>query len=177
MHFIGGPGFPAPNGTDNATMILAPGNYLLLCDVRDRDGQWHFEKGMFHPIVVRSANTSARAALPTPDAIVEMRDYRFVFSKPIHAGTRTLRVVNDGSVLHEFRMVHVLPGRTGEESMNWKPGDKTSRPDEDFMALVGIPRGGELTTSIAFKKGEYLVFCVPEIAHGMMQVLRVDAGS
>ena len=177
MHFIGGPGFPPPNGSDNATMILVPGNYLLLCDVRDRDGAWHVEKGMFHPIVVRAKRTLSRAALPRPDAVVEMRDYRFVFWKPIHAGNRTLRVVNDGSVLHEFRLVHVLPGHTGQESMNWKPSDGTPRPDEDIAALVAIPPGGELTTSIAFKKGEYVVFCVPEIAHGMMQLLRVDVGS
>ena len=177
MHFIGGPGFPAPNSTDNATMILAPGNYLLLCDFRDRDGQWHFEKGMFHPIVVRSTATTSHATLPRPDAVVRMRDYKFVFSAPIHAGTRVLRVVNEGSVLHEFRLVHVLPGHTGNESMNWKPADKTPRPDEDVMALVGIPPGGELTTSIGFRKGEYVVFCVAEIAHGMIQVLRVDAGS
>lgn len=174
MHFIGGPGFPPPNRTDNATMILAPGNYLLLCDVRDRDGAWHLEKGMFHPIVVRPTTTASRGVLPRPDAVVQMRDYRFVFSGPIHAGTRTLRVVNDGSVLHELRLVHVLPGHTGNESMNWKPGDKTPQPDEDVMALVGIPPGGVLTTSIAFKKGEYVVFCVPEMAHGMMQVLRVE---
>ncbi|HKR07786.1 MAG TPA: hypothetical protein VJS39_01235, partial [Gemmatimonadaceae bacterium] len=133
--------------------------------------------GMFHPIVVRSNSAQSRAALPAPDAVVQMRDYRFVFSAPIHAGTRVIRVMNDGSVLHEFRIVHVLPGRTAQESMNWKPADKTPRPDEDLMALVGIPPGGELTTSIAFKKGEYIVFCVPEIAHGMMQVLRVDVRS
>jgi hypothetical protein len=175
LHFIGGPGFPGAGGTANATMVLAPGQYLLMCDVEARDGMHHFEKGMFRSLVVRAAPTATPAALvPKPDAIVRMRDHVFDFSGPIHAGSRVLRVVNDGSVLHEFRLVHVLPGRTGKESLAWKPSDKTPRPDEDVMALVGIAPRGELTTTVTFVKGEYVALCVPQIAHGMIQILRVS---
>src|SRR3954466_1767726 len=37
VHFIGAPGFPPPKGTANATMVLAPGHYLLMCDVAGPD--------------------------------------------------------------------------------------------------------------------------------------------
>ena len=170
-HFVGGPGFPARNGTANATMVLAPGEYLLMCDVTAHDGVRHIEKGMYHPLVVRG---EGNASLPRADAVVRMRDHVFAFSGPIRAGPRALRVVNEGSVMHEFRLVHVLPGHTGKESLAWKPGDKTPRPDEDVMALVGIVPGGELMTTIEFTAGEYVVLCVPEIDHGMIRVVRVD---
>jgi hypothetical protein len=175
MHLIGGPGFPALNGTANATMILTPGQYVLICDVAAADGVRHFEKGMFRPLVVRAAKTTADASktLPRPDAVVRMRDNSFGFSKPLRAGTRVLRVTNQGTVMHEFRVVHVLPGHTGRESMAWTPESKSPRPDEDVTALVGIMPGRELTTTIPLTQGEYVVLCVPQLAHGMIQVLRV----
>ncbi|HEX4684463.1 MAG TPA: hypothetical protein VH277_17220 [Gemmatimonadaceae bacterium] len=179
MHFVGGPGFPGPNGIANATMVLTPGHYVILCDVEDRDGVRHFEKGMFRPLVVRAVPAERGPAAQTPgslpraDATVAMRDYSFTFSAPLRAGMRVLRVQNRGTVMHEFRVVHVLPGHTGKESLAWKPEDKTPRPDEDVAALVGIMPGGEIETTIAFEAGEYVVLCVPEIAHGMMQVVRV----
>ena len=175
MHFIGGPGFPAPDGTANATMILAPGHYVLMCDVASPDGVRHFEKGMFHALVVRGRTSGPHvvASLPRPDAVVKMRDRRFIFSGPIRAGVRVLRVTNEGNVMHEFRMVRVLPGHTGRESMTWTPASKTPRPDEDVTALVGIMPGGELTTTVALTHGEYVVLCVPQLEHGMIQILRV----
>jgi hypothetical protein len=175
MHLIGGPGFPAPDGTANATMMLAPGNYVLICDVAGPDGVRHFEKGMFHPLVVRERTSGPHiaASLPRPDAVVTMRDHRFAFSGPIRAGVRVLRVTNEGSVMHEFRMVHVLPGHTGRESMTWTPASKTPRPDEDVTALVGITPGGGLTTTVSLTQGEYVVLCVPQLARGMIQVLRI----
>jgi hypothetical protein len=73
--------------------------------------------------------------------------------------------------------VHVLPGHTGRESMTWTPAGKTPRPDEDVTALVGIMPGGELTTTVALTQGEYVVFCVPQAAHGMIQILRIDSAA
>jgi uncharacterized cupredoxin-like copper-binding protein len=175
MHFVGGPGFPSSGGTANATMVLAAGQYVLMCDMPGDDGVSHFEKGMFRPLVVRTtkATRSDSATLPRADAVVHMRDYRFAFSGPIYAGTRVLRVVNEGSVMHEFRLARVLPGHNGRESLMWKPEDKTPRPDEDVTALVGMMPRGELATTVAFTPGEYVVVCVPQFAHGMIQILRV----
>jgi hypothetical protein len=175
VHFIGGPGFPPSKGTANATMVLVPGHYLLMCDVASPDGVRHFEKGMFRSLVVRapSGKQPALESLPQSDVVVKMRDHVFAFSAPIRAGTRVLRVVNEGSVMHEFRLVRVLPGRTARESMAWKPGDRIPRPDEDVAALVGIAPGAELTTTVAFARGEYVVLCVPQLAHGMIKALRV----
>jgi hypothetical protein len=179
IHFVGGPGFPASGGTANATTVLAPGTYVLMCDMTGDDGVSHVEKGMFRPLVVRAANATPRdaPALPRADAVVKMRDHVFGFSGPIRAGTRVLRVANEGSVMHEFRVARVLPGHTGRESLVWKPDGKTPRPDEDVMALLGIVPGAELTTTVAFRPGEYVVLCVSQIAHGMIQILRVLAAA
>jgi len=174
MHFVGGPGFPGAGQTANATMVLPPGSYLLLCDVASSDHIRHFEKGMFRPLIVRPVSSAAAPpALPRADAVVTMRDYQFAFSQPLHAGKRLLRVFNRGSVMHEMRLTRVLPGHTGAEALNWTPGSGAPRPDEDVLALVGTLPGNELMTTVTLTAGEYLVLCVPEIQHGMIQVLNV----
>ena len=171
MHFVGGPGFPGPHGTANATMVLEAGTYLLFCDVAGADHVRHFDKGMFRTVVVRAVTPTSPVTLPHPDVVVTMQDYVFAFSQQLHAGDRVLRVVNRGSVMHEFRLAHVLPGHTGAEALAWTPGHP--RVDQDVTALVGTMPGNELTTTVTFVPGEYLVICVPQINHGMIQILRV----
>src|ERR1051326_3894233 len=174
VHFIGGPGFPPPGATANTTLVLAPGQYLLMCDVADEHGVRHFEKGMFRPLVVRAVAGAGVVALPHADVVVSERDYAFAFSAPLRAGQRVLRVVNEGAVMHEFRLVHVLPGHTGEESLRWKPQDNTPRPDEDVTAIVGLLPGGEVETTVSLVSGEYVALCVSQISHGMIQIVRVS---
>jgi plastocyanin len=175
MHMIGGPGFPGKGRSANATIILTPGQYVLMCDVAARDGVHHFEKGMFRPLVVRAVKSDGSGApmLPSADVVVKMRDYAFDLSRAIRAGTRILRVVNAGTVTHEFRLVHVLKGHTAKESLAWTPASKAPRPDEDVMALVGIGPGHELTTTLSLAQGEYVLLCVPQIDHGMIRVIRI----
>ncbi|HEY0527809.1 MAG TPA: hypothetical protein VGD02_03200 [Gemmatimonadaceae bacterium] len=177
MHMIGGPGFPGTGSNANATMMLTPGDYVLMCDVAAPDGVRHFEKGMFRPLVVRAVRSDRSAAqmLPRPDVVVNMRDYAFELSQPISAGARVLRVVNAGSVTHEFRLVHVLAGHTAKESLAWTPASKAPRPDEDVMALVGIGPGHELTTTVSIAQGEDVLLCVPQIEHGMIRAIRVGS--
>jgi hypothetical protein len=176
MHFVGGPGFPSPHGFANATMMLAPGQYILMCDVRAADGVYHFEKGMFRPLIVRQRRGIAQPTpLPSADAVVKMRDFSFAFSRPLRAGTRVLHVVNEGTVMHEFRLTRVLPGHTAREALAWDPAGKLPRPDEDVTALVGILPGHDLATTVKFTSGDYLVFCVAQIEHGMLQSLHVAA--
>jgi hypothetical protein len=58
--------------------------------------------------------------------------------------------------------------------MTWTPASKTPRPDEDVTALVGIIPGEGLTTTVSLAQGEYVVLCVPQLAHGMIQILHVS---
>ena len=173
VHFLGGPGFPGSGGTANATLLLTPGNYLLMCDVADEHGVHHFERGMFHPLVVRTATPAAAESLPPADAVVTEHDSSFALSGPLHAGQRVLRIVNGGSMMHEFRLVHLLPGHTLQQSLQWTPQSKSPRPDEDVAAIVGLLPGGELETTLQLVPGTYVAFCVAQFAHGMVQVVNV----
>jgi hypothetical protein len=185
---LGGPGFPPKGGSANATMVLEPGEYALVCYVRAAapppaagvagtapTPATHVQRGMIRRLVVRAGPGRPRTpgALPVPSATVQMVDHQFRVSAPLRAGPQVLRVVNSGRVPHEFKLYRVLPGRTGAESLAWTPDSGTPPPDEEVAALATLPPGGALTTSVELAAGEYTLFCVPQLARGMKRIVRV----
>ena len=173
---LGGPGFPPKGGTANATMVLEPGEYAVLCYVAGQSskGKPHHQLGMFRRLVVAPAPRTA-GALPKADVVVTMVDHAFRLSAPIRPGRRVLRIVNAGSALHEFKLYRVKPGRTAQESFAWKPESGTPQPDEEVTTIATLSPGGEATTTVDFTAGEYTIFCVPQAKHGMRHVVRVAA--
>ena len=174
---LGGPGFPPEGGTANATMVLEPGEYVVLCYVAGTSsrGKPHHQLGMYRRLVVAPAPRTP-GALPKADVVVTMVDHAYRLSAPIRPGRRVLRIVNAGSALHEFKLYRVKRGRTAQESFAWKPESGTPQPDEEVATIATLSPGGEATTTIDFTAGEYTVFCVPQEKHGMRHVLRVAAG-
>ena len=177
---LGGPGFPPENGTANATLVLEPGDYALICYVEKRGAegqpsQTHAQLGMMHAFVVRpapSVNEVVRA-LPSPNVIVTMVDHEFRLSGPMREGRQIVRVVNAGHTSHEFKLLRVLPGHTGNESLEWTPASKTAPPDEDAGTAATLSPGGAITMIFDLRAGEYTVFCVPQMSHGMKRIVRV----
>jgi len=62
---VGGPNAPAPGVESNATLMMEPGNYALICFV-DIDGPPHFMKGMVRALRV-APSTEASALTPKVD--------------------------------------------------------------------------------------------------------------
>jgi len=83
---VGGPNAAAPGVESNATVMLEPGNYALICFV-DIGGPPHFMKGMLKGLRVVAA-TGPVTAKPTPDVTVTLVDYNFKLSAPIRAAHR-----------------------------------------------------------------------------------------
>ena len=168
---LGGAGYPPAGGTVNASYILEPGKYAILCAVHDKkDGLRHYQKGMFSEF--RVSGPRVAGALPNPDIIVREVDYKWNFSRPLTAGSHVLRVTNDGTHVHEMKILRVLPGHTYGEVKAWKPGQP--RIDETFATVTTMSPGVSVITSIDFKRGDYVLWCVPQVKHGMTQPLRIE---
>lgn len=167
---IGGAGFPPAGGTVNATYILEPGKYAILCAVHDKkDGLRHYQKGMFTELTVAGRRVSGK--LPTPDITVTEVDYKWNFSKPVTAGPHVLLVMNDGTVAHELKILRVLPGHTFAQVRAWKQGQP--RVHEQFATVATMSPGVSVITSMNFRPGDYLLWCVPQVKKGMIQTLTV----
>lgn len=180
MRMIGGPNSPTPGGESNATLTLAPGRYMLFCVIPAPDGAPHVTKGMLHMLTV-TRHTGPRAPPPRYDVAVTLTDYAFRFSRPISAGTHTLRITNGASQPHEMFMMRLPPGKTVADMVAWVANPAGPPPIVPAGGITDIPPGGVAYVRGTFGAGEYALICFspdekdgrPHFAHGMTKQFTV----
>ncbi|MBA3579599.1 MAG: hypothetical protein H0W42_06370 [Gemmatimonadaceae bacterium] len=160
---LGGPASTDPPRTSNATMVLEPGTYVLVCHVgsaRADRNRSHLLKGMFRQLtVVRS--TSPLVALPQPDVVARISsDGRIQLSGPVRKGRQVIRVINETSRSYEFIMNRVKEGRTAGELVTWKRTDGTTNPSTRLGGLSDVPPGATRTITEAFVPGMHVFWTV-----------------
>ncbi|HEU4698782.1 MAG TPA: hypothetical protein VFS40_06370 [Gemmatimonadales bacterium] len=183
---IGGPQPPAPGGSSNATLLLTPGRYAVLCVVPGPDGVPHVAKGMSHPLAVTESAaervaTEAAAGMK-PDLQVRLVDYGFEFSKPLSAGEHTIRVQNDASQFHEIVIFKLLPGKSLADALTWVEKQQGPPPLLPVGGITGLDKGQHALMQERFTPGEYAVVCFlpdakdgkPHFTHGMATQLKVE---
>jgi len=177
---VGGPNAPAPGVESNATLMLEPGNYALICFI-DIDGPPHFMKGMLQGLRVGPA-TGPAASKPTTDVTVTLSDYSFKPSAPIQKGLRTIRVINEGAQHHEIELVKLAPGASVDDFMKWIAKMEGPPPGKPLGGVSGIDKGMSEYFSADFSPGNYAFICFlpdakdgkPHFAHGMVQQFTVN---
>lgn len=176
---MGGPNAPAPGVEANATLMLEPGNYAIICFV-DLGGPPHFMKGMVRPLRVVPA-TGRSAAKPRVDVTATLVDYGFKLSSPIRPGKRTIRVHNAGPQPHEVELVQLAPGASVGDFMKWMETMKGPPPGKALGGIAGLEPGMSQYFSADFVPGSYGLICFlpdkkdrkPHFVHGMMQQIEV----
>lgn len=175
---VGGPNAPDAGLESNATVMLEPGNYALICFV-DLGGPPHFAKGMIRPLRVVPAKGAA--ARPKADVTATLVDYGFKLSSPIRAGNRTIRVHNAGKQHHEVELVQLAPGKTLGDMMNWMGKMEGPPPGKALGGVAGMDAGMSQYFTANFIPGNYALICFlpdskdgkPHFAHGMAQQITV----
>lgn len=175
---MGGPNAPDPGTEANATVMLEPGNYVLICFV-DIGGPPHFAKGMVRPLRVVPAKVAA--SKPKPDVTVSLVDYGFKLSAPIRAGTHTLRVHNVGGQHHEVELVQLNSGASLGDFMKWLDKMVGPPPGKGLGGITGMEPGMSEYFTANFTPGNYALICFlpdtkdgkPHFAHGMAQQITV----
>lgn len=175
---LGGPNAPDAGKESNATVMMQPGNYALICFV-DLGGPPHFAKGMIRPL--RVVPSKVVAAAPKADATITLVDYNFKLSNPVKAGRRTIRVHNAAQQHHEVELVQLNPGTNLEQFMKWM--DKMDGPPlgKAIGGIAGMEPGMTQYFTADFTPGNYALICFlpdardgkPHLAHGMTQQITV----
>jgi hypothetical protein len=176
---MGGPNAPAPGVEANATMMLEPGNYAIICFV-DIGGPPHFSKGMVQGLRVASA-AGAVAPNPKVDVTADLFDYGFKLSSPVSAGKRTIRVQNIGKQHHEVELVQLAPGASVGDFMKSMEKMDGPPPGKPLGGVAGIEPGMSQYFSADFAPGDYALICFlpdtkdgkPHFVHGMVQQITV----
>jgi len=181
----GGPGVVAGGDSSNATARLEPGNYFIVCFIPSPDGLVHVMKGMVRRLVVAPAPLTASPppAEPQADVVATLSDYAFTLSRPLTAGTHTIRVENTGPQLHELTIEQVVPGKTLPDVQRWIAGGmKGEPPTRPVGGFEGPDVGKTGWFTITLAPGKYLLTCYvpdakdgkPHVVHGMVQEITVS---
>lgn len=156
---LGGPASAEPPLTSNATMVLEPGTYVLVCHVgsaREDRNRRHLLKGMFRSLTVLPAAAPA-AELPRADVVAHITGSGQVrLEGEVHAGPQSIRIINEAAKSYEFNVQKVKEGRTAKEAISWRRTDGTTHPFESRGGLSDIPPGATRTTTILFENGSYV---------------------
>lgn len=180
-HDMGGPNAVDPAGGEgNATMVLTPGDYVMLCFVDMPGGVPHVMKGMVHPLKVTEPAVPA-ASLPDADVVMRLNDYSFTLSRPITAGRHTVRMENGAAQSHEVEVVKFAPGKTTQDLMAWMQNPQGPPPASALGGVAGMAPGVTESFSMDFTPGHYALLCFipdakdgkPHFMHGMVQEFTV----
>ena len=168
-HMIGGPGFVFPPRTTNATMVLEPGNYVLVCYVgsaREDRRRYHLLKGMLRPLTVVPSPGST-SVVPEPDVVVTMDSANVTtLSGPVtKAGSWRVLFRNQSPRSVEVGIRRVHDGHTVAEAQAWRRRDGTPPVSEPWGGVVGLRSGSSMLSTVDFIPGTYIVnrvaFVVP----------------
>ena len=163
---FGGPNAAVPGASSQATVMLAPGNYVMICAVPSPDHVPHFGKGMMRPLTVTAAQNVAN---PTPqsDITVTMTEYAFNLSAPLTAGTHTLRINNQGKQDHEAVLVRFAPGKSMKDLVAWVDNQVGPPPGTPLGGLTDMSSGADGFFTVNLTPGNYALVCfVPNAKNG-----------
>lgn len=184
MHEVGGPNPALPGSTVEATLALEPGSYVMLCFIPSPGSATpHVMKGMMGAFTVTPEASGASEA--TADATMHLTDYSFTIDKPLTAGHRVIRIVNDAKQDHEVVIVQLAPGKTAADVGTWVEKDmmKGPPPGKPIGGMAGIANGRTGTFPVDLKPGKYGLICfMPDakdgkshFVHGMTKEITVAA--
>ena len=165
---VGGVNGIAPGETGTATVILQPGNAVLMCWVVSADQTLHALKGMFAPIVVEQPR-SRTAVEPTAAIDITLHDYTIDLPNTVRAGHQVIRVDNEGSVEHDLELFRMSPGADTSDAMAWldKPAVGSSRA-YPLGGIVGEARGLHSYFNADLTPGDYMLICwIPDVKTGI----------
>ena len=165
--FRGGPGYTSPGKSIETTLFLAPGNYVIECYVKNADGVYHWNLGMYKDLHVTSDTTDAQ---PPSDPTIEITVYGDsldVQGEPTpgrHLVAVHYQEEDPGLIGNDVHVVQLDQGGTIEDVVKWmdftSPGSLISTAEDPGPApfLGGaheMPKGNTAYFTLELEPGRY----------------------
>lgn len=178
---MGGPGLVTPGGVGQATMRLAPGNYVMECYVKTADGEFHVALGMALALTVTEENSGASP--PGSDLeITLLNDMIDVEGTPA-AGRQTIAVHFDehpefglGNDVHVVRLEDGADLDEVVEWMDWMNVDGLREPAP--AAFIGgiheMPAGYTAFFTVDLEPGRHAWIAESGAARGMVAEFTIE---
>lgn len=163
----GGPGVVPGGKSQQVTVELDPGHYILLCLVPGTDGIPHLAKGMMAALEVVDKGNRADVQEPKADQTVRTLDFSFILPPEIKAGPQVWKVINEGKQPHELALIRLADGKTMGDVAAFMQAPSGPPPFEDAGGLQGIDPGESGWLNLDLQPGNYVALChIPDPASG-----------
>jgi hypothetical protein len=182
--YAGGPNAVMGNETSEATLDLEAGDYVLICQVPDRQGMPHLASGMMKPVQVLEDSRRRRGPNHDhADSVIRALDFRFNVQQPLRAGPQRVRFVNRGVQPHEAVLVQLNPGATLKDFVAFfEPNASGPPPGRPVGGMTGLEQDQEGSFMIKLAPGRYGLICffldpasgMPHFAKGMSTEFDVE---
>jgi len=171
----GGVNPPMPGSDTQATLMIKPGNYAVVCVVDVPDHVLHVDKGMIKSLTVVPSTTPSAPA-PKSDMTLALVDFAFAPSTPFTAGHHVVKVVNNGKQPHEFELIKLGPGKTMDDLAKWGQTFQGPIPGTSLGGAAPMAPGDVEYVSLDLTPGNYAALCfvvdpasdMPHLAKGMV---------
>ncbi len=165
LHAVSGVEYARPGQTNETSIVLLPGRYIILCELPGKDDKAHVSKGMLHELTVVSSGAAADTVLPPSVATVRLTDYHIALSAPLRPGTRLVRVENHGSHRHHFMVARVLHNERLAEIDKWD-GKSEPAPIVNIGGASALDPGYASVIKLRLTPGRYVLACVLQDSTG-----------
>jgi plastocyanin len=182
--YAGGPNAVMGNETAEATLDLEAGEYMLICQVPDRQGIPHLASGMVKSIRVIEDQRRRRGLTSDPaDSVIRTLDFRYNVQQPLRAGRQRVRFVNRGVQPHEAVLVQLNPGATLNDFVAFfEPNASGLPPGRPVGGMAGLEENQEGSFVVKLTPGHYGLICffldpgsgMPHFAKGMSTEFDVE---
>lgn len=165
--WAGGVGLLGNSASQQVTVELTPGQYVLLCFMTDHEGVPHLAKGMMAVMEVVEGAEQAEATEIKADAPVNLLDFSFTLPANIKAGQQVWQIVNKGEQIHELALIKLAEGKTMADVAAFMEAPHGVPPFEFAGGLQAVDPGETGWLTLDLQPGNYVAMChVPDPATG-----------
>jgi hypothetical protein len=178
---MGGPGLVAPGRVGQATMRLAPGDYVMECYVKTAEGEFHVNLGMAIPITVTDEDSGAGE--PDADLEITLTNYEMAIRGTPVAGEQTVAVhfqehpeYGLGNDVHVVRLEDDTDLDEVIAWMDWMniEGLRAPSPAEFVGGTQEMPIGYTAFFTVDLEPGRYAWIAESGAALGMVEEFAVE---
>jgi hypothetical protein len=170
VSLAGGPGALDPGPlSDEVTLDLQPGTYIVVCFIAGPDGVPHVAKGMVKPLTVTAPTGPASTTQPTARATITLRDFAFdTPPDPLPSGRNTWRITNAGPQPHEITVAKMGAGGSAADVLKFFTTPPSGPPPyQSVGGFQGIDANGGGWLTLDLPAVDYTFYCaIPDPTSG-----------
>ena len=177
---MGGTGIIDPMMSEQVTLKLEPGNYVMECYIKEK-GVFHTELGMTRPVTVNSEISEMQP--PEPNINITLSNYKYEIEGQVEQGSNTIAVHfkehPEQGLGNDIHLIKINDSSDIEKAIDWLDwmNIKGLEPPAPVKFLGGVqemPVGNTAYFTVDIEPGHYAWIAESSAAKGMIKEFTVE---